>query len=98
MNCSNQSSKSCNEHCPVKIYETPNRITAKLNKMMNFKNLLIGDRNKILIVGVLSIMVLFLVAAQTQQELEQELEQLEQDLVDAGYGKQEKTMFAGGGE
>jgi len=63
--------------------------------MVNFKNLLIEDRNKILIVGVLSIMVLFLVAAQTQQELEAELAGLEGELSDAGYGKQEKTMFAG---
>jgi len=53
-------------------------------------------RMKILLVGVLVAIVLaiaVLVVAQTQQELDG----LEQELSDAGYGKQEKTMFAGGG-
>ena len=46
---------------------------------------------------VVLVSLLVLVVAQTQEELQQELDQLETELSDAGYGKQqEKTMFAGG--
>jgi hypothetical protein len=41
-NSSNQSSKSRNEHCHAENCETPNRITAKVIKMLNYKNVLIN--------------------------------------------------------
>lgn len=46
MNSSNQSSKSRNEHCHAEICETPNRITAELSKILNYKNVLVSGEIK----------------------------------------------------
>ena len=51
------------------------------------------------VVAMLAITFVIALTDGERQELEEELAQLEGELSDAGYGKQqEKTMFAGGGK
>jgi len=50
----------------------------------------------LLVVAMIAITFVIALTDEERQGLELEKAQLEAELSDAGYGKQEKTMFAGG--